>query len=99
MGEPQWAKEEILGDRLLRGRNSGSGWTLPFSEHGSLDIALNELPMRRLGKDLSRAAHECGVRCRIKTQAIGHPRGRVAKVAINTDYAGSRGCGIAARLA
>src|ERR1700730_12845234 len=68
------------------------------SDNGSLDIALNEFPMRDLRKDLSCAAHECAVRRRIETQAIGHPRGGVAKIAINADQAGRRGCGIAARL-
>ena len=69
------------------------------SDDGSLDIALNEFPMRDLRKDLSCAAHKCTVRRRIETQAIGHPRGGVAKIAINADQTGRRGCGIAARLA
>src|ERR1700738_2773837 len=75
-------------------------WGLvPSADDGSLDIALNEFPMRDLRKDLSCAAHKCTVRRRIETQAIGHPRGGVAKIAINADQARSRGCGIAARLA
>src|ERR1700730_11600947 len=69
------------------------------SDDGSLDIALNEFPMRDLRKDLSCAAHKCTVRRRIETQSIGHPRGGVAKIAINADQTGRRGCGIAARLA
>jgi hypothetical protein len=77
---------------------SGIG-PVPSVGDGSLDIALNEFPMRDLRKDLSCAAHECAVRRRIETQAIGHPRGGVAKIAINADQAGRRGCGIAARLA
>jgi hypothetical protein len=76
---------------------SGIG-PVPSVGDGSLDIALNEFPMRDLRKDLSCAAHECAVRRRIETQAIGHPRGGVAKIAINADQAGRRGCGIAARL-
>ena len=55
--------------------------------------------MRRLEINLSIAAHEGGVCCRIETQTIGQPCGGIAEVAINADQAGRRGCGIAAQLA